>query len=118
MSFLLRRIKSIYYAFHGFVILIRKEASIQVQFTIAIFVTFTGFYFDISNTEWALQLIAIGLVMSLEGLNTAIEKLSDFVHPEHNSKIGILKDISAGAVFIAALIAVIVGLIIYIPKLS
>ena len=54
--------------------------------------------------------------MAIEGINTAVEKLADFVHPKHNEKIGFIKDISAGAVFIAAISAVIVGLLIYIPK--
>ena len=55
--------------------------------------------------------------MSVEGLNTAIEHLADFIHPEQHPKIGILKDVAAGAVFIAALIAIVVGSIIYVPKL-
>ena len=63
-----------------------------------------------------MQTFAIGLGMSIEGVNTAIEKLSDFIHPNHNPKIGVIKDISAGAVFIAATCAFIIGLIIYIPK--
>ena len=55
--------------------------------------------------------------MSVEGLNTAIEKIADFVHPEHHTKIGFIKDISAGAVFISAVSAIIIGLIIYLPKI-
>ena len=63
-----------------------------------------------------MQILAIGLVISIEGVNTAIEKLSDFIHPNHNPKIGIIKDVSAGAVFIAATCAFVIVLIIYIPK--
>ena len=55
--------------------------------------------------------------MGVEGLNTAIEEIADFVHPEHHPKIGRLKDIAAGAVGITALITIIVGCIIYIPKI-
>ena len=62
-----------------------------------------------------MQIFAIGLVMSVEGINTAIEEIADFVHPDFHNKIGFIKDVSAGAVFIAAVIAVIIGLIIYIP---
>ncbi|NQX84618.1 MAG: diacylglycerol kinase family protein [Flavobacteriaceae bacterium] len=116
-SFISHRIKSVGYAFKGALLLIATEASIQVQFTIGILMTFAGFYFNISTTEWMIQISVIGLVMSIEGINTAIEKLADFVHPEHHKKIGIIKDVSAGAVFIFAITAIVIGSIIYIPKL-
>lgn len=67
--------------------------------------------------EWICQLLAIGMVMGLEGINTAIEALSDYVQPERDSRIGHIKDISAGAVLIAAVVAGIVGLIIYLPRI-
>jgi diacylglycerol kinase (ATP) len=78
--------------------------------------TIAGFYFNISTTEWIFQIFAIGLVMSVEGLNTAVEKVADFIHPEYHEKIGFIKDIAAGAVFFSALTAVAVGLLIYLPK--
>ena len=115
-SYLLKRLKSIGYAFNGALLLLKTEASIQVQFVIAILVTLLGFYYDLSTTEWILQCLAIGLVMSIEGLNSALEAIADFVHPEKNTKIGRLKDMAAGAVFIAAIIAIIIGFIIYYPK--
>lgn len=98
-------------------ILLKTEASIQIQFFIAIVVTIAGFYFNISSTEWIMQSFAIGMVMSIEGVNTAIEAIADFVQPEYNKKIGVIKDIAAGAVFIAAIAATSIGLLIYIPKL-
>ena len=116
-SFLVIRIKSIVLAFKGAFILIRTESSIQIQVVIAIIVTIAGFYFDISRTEWILQTLCIGLVLSIEGINTVIEKLLDFIHPEHHQKIGLIKDVSAGAVLIAAITAIAVGLFIYIPKI-
>lgn len=79
--------------------------------------TFAGFYYDISVNEWIAQLLAIGLVMGIEGLNTAVEKISDYIQPEVDPKIGFIKDVSAGAVMIVSIIASIVGLIIYIPKI-
>ena len=116
-SFFINRLKSINYACKGAFLLIKTEASIQIQFAIAALVTVSGFYFEISPTEWMLQILAIGLVMSLEGLNTAVEKLADFIHPEDHEKIGFIKDIAAGAVFFAAIAAILVGLIIYCPRL-
>jgi diacylglycerol kinase (ATP) len=114
--FISNRFKSIRYAFKGALLLLKTEASIKIQFLIALIITALGFYFNISTTEWIIQILAIGLVMSIEGLNTAIEKISDFIHPEHNSKIGFIKDIAAGAVFIASIFAILIGCVIYLPK--
>ena len=115
--FIINRLKSVKYAFLGMLRLIKTEASIQIQFVIAIIVTVAGFYYSISNTEWIMQCLAIGMVMSIEGLNTAVEEVANFIHPNHHPKIGIIKDIAAGAVFIASIAASIIGLIIYIPKI-
>jgi diacylglycerol kinase (ATP) len=115
-SFIIQRIKAVKYAFNGFWILITSEHSIIAQMVIAIAITILGFIMNISQTEWLFQTTAIGLILVAESLNTAIEKLADFIHPEHHIKIGKIKDISAGAAFFAAIIAVIIGLIIYIPK--
>ena len=65
-SFINTRIKSITFAFKGAIYLIRTEASIQVQFVIAILVTGLGLYFNISKIEWFVQILAIGLVLSIE----------------------------------------------------
>ncbi len=116
-SFLVNRLKSVGYAYKGAVYLIRTEASVKIQVTLGLLVTLAGFYFNISRTEWILQVICIGMVISLEGVNTAIEYIADFVHPDLHSSIGRIKDIAAGAVFIGAVSAFIVALIIYIPKL-
>jgi len=67
--------------------------------------------------EWALISIVIAMVILSELLNTAIEKLADIVDPKHNELIGHVKDYSAGAVLISAIVSVIVGGLIFIPKL-
>lgn len=104
------------YAVLGAYKLISTEHSVMVQFSIGILMTIAGFYFEITSAEWMFQILAIGLVVSVEGLNTAIEKLADFVHPDFHTKIGFIKDIAAGAVFFSAMTAIAIGLIIYIPK--
>ncbi len=116
--FLVNRLKSVGYAYKGAILLLKTEASIKIQFFIAIMVTTAGFFFNISAIEWTIQLLATAMVMCAEGINTAIEAIADFIHPEHHKKIGIIKDIAAGAVFIAAFFASIIGLIIYLPKLG
>jgi diacylglycerol kinase (ATP) len=116
-SFLVNRLKSVGYAFKGAVYLIRTESSIKVQVFCAMAISIAGFYFDISRTEWLFQIAFIGLVIGLEGMNTAIESISDFIHPERHEAIGKIKDIAAGAVFIAAICAAIAALVIYVPKI-
>ena len=114
-SFLLNRLRSFKFAFRGAWLLIRHEPSVQVQFTIAIVVTVAGFFFNISRTEWLFQCLSIGLVMGVEGVNTAIEKIADFIHPDYHIKIGLIKDVAAGAVTFTAISAAIMGIIIYAP---
>ena len=114
-TFFTGRLKSVTYAFKGAVKLITTEHSIMVQFSLGILMTIAGFYFGITATQWLFQTLAIGLVMSIEGLNTAVEKIADFIHPNYHERIGFIKDIAAGAVFFAALTAIAIGLIIYLP---
>lgn len=115
-SFISGRLKSVSFAVKGAIKLITTEHSIMVQSCIGILMIIAGFYFKINTTEWLFQTLSIGLVLSIEGLNTAIEKIADFVHPDYHSKIGFIKDISAGAVLFAAFTAIAIGLIIYVPK--
>lgn len=116
-SFLVNRFKSVRYAFNGALYLCKTEPSIKIQLFIAVFVTIAGFYFDISRTEWLFQVAMIGLVLSIEGINTAVEYIADFVHPDLHESIGRIKDIAAGAVFLASIAATIVAIIIYYPKI-
>ena len=113
---ILDRIKAVKFAAKGFWILITTEKSIITEVIIGIIMTIIGFLMNISTTEWILQIFAIGIVLVAEALNTAIEKIADFIHPDYHKKIEFIKDISAGAAFFAAIIALIIGLIIYIPK--
>ena len=115
-GFVKGRIKSLKFAVKGVWLLITTEHSIMVQMAIAILITFVGWWMDISKTEWLFQILAIGLVLVAESLNTAIEKICDFIHPDYDERIGFIKDISAGAVTFAAIAAIIAGLIIYLPK--
>jgi len=115
-NFLKGRIRSLGFALKGMWLLLTTEDSIKVQFSIAILIIIAGFYFDISTTEWMIQLLAIGLVLVAESLNTAIEKVADFIHPDYHEKIGFIKDIAAGGPSFAAIISLCISGIIYIPK--
>ena len=117
-TFLTGRLKSFKYAFVGAYKLITTEHSIMAQFILAILITLAGIYFDISRIDWMFQTFSIGLVLSIEGLNTAVEKVADFIHPDYHTRIGFIKDIAAGAVCFAAINAIIIGIFIYYPYFS
>jgi diacylglycerol kinase (ATP) len=114
-TFVTGRFKSVGFALKGAIKLITTEHSVMVQTSLGVILTITGFVVGISHTDWLFQTFAIGLVLSIEGLNTAIEKVADFIHPDYHERIGFIKDIAAGAVFFAAITAIIIGLIIYVP---
>ncbi len=116
-SFLKNRLKSVGFALRGALLLVRTEASIQVQVCIAIVMTAAGSYFEISKMEWIMQILTIAMILSVEGLNTAVEKIADYIQPEYDEKIGFIKDISAGAVMVISIAASIIGLLIYLPKI-
>ncbi|KIX22437.1 diacylglycerol kinase [Flavobacterium sp. 316] len=116
-TFFTGRLKSMAFAIKGAFKLLTTEHSVMVQSSLALLVTIAGFYFNITKVEWLIQTLAIGLVLSIEGLNTAVEKIADFIHPDYHERIGFIKDIAAGAVLFAAFTAIIIGGIIYIPYL-
>ncbi len=111
------RLKSMGFALKGAIKLITTEHSVMVQSSLAVIMIIAGFYFEITRIEWMFQILVFGLVLAVEGLNTAVEKIADFIHPEYHERIGFIKDIAAGAVFFAAMTAIAVGCIIYFPYL-
>ena len=115
-SFITGRLKSVGFAVKGAFKLITTEHSVMVQFSLAIIMIIAGFYFDIDRYEWMMQILAFGLVLGIESMNTGIEKIADFVHPEFHNRIGFIKDIAAGGVLFAAIAAIVIGLLIYVPK--
>jgi diacylglycerol kinase (ATP) len=117
-TFFTGRFKSMGFALRGAIKLVTTEHSVMVQTTIGALMVIAGFYFNISHEEWLIQTLAIGLVLGIEGLNTAVEKVADFIHPEYHERIGFIKDIAAGAVFFAAMTAIAIACIIYIPKFN
>ncbi|MRJ10968.1 diacylglycerol kinase family protein [Ornithobacterium rhinotracheale] len=116
IHFIKNRIKSIGFAIEGFLTLI-KEPNVKVHIFASILVIIFGFYFEITTVEWGIIIFCIALVLSLEAINTAIENIADFISPQKNNKIKIIKDVSATAVLIVAIGTFIIGLIIFIPKI-
>ncbi|UAM98979.1 diacylglycerol kinase family protein [Polaribacter litorisediminis] len=117
-GFIRGRIRSLKFALRGMWILMTTEDSIKAQLFFALIASIMGFYFDISATEWSIQILVIGLVLVAEAANSAVEEVADFIHPEYHKKIGLIKDIAAGAPSFAAIISLIIAGIIYIPKIA
>ena len=114
---LAKRISSFKYAFKGMYELVLSEPNAQIHFVAAIVAVTCGFFFGLTATEWSLVVFAIAIVFAAEAFNTVIEKLVDHFFPEYHETARIAKDISAGAVLFCAIGALIVGLIIFIPKI-
>lgn len=111
------QIKSFDYAFQGILYFIKTQHNAWIHLISAIIVIVFGFIYKLNITEWCLITFAIGLVLSLEIINTALEYVSDLVSPEKNLKVKRIKDMAAGGVLISAITAAIIGLIIFIPKI-
>lgn len=113
-----KRIRSFRYAFNGIRLLITKEHNAWIHCFAAISVVIAGAILGLSRMEWVAVVIVIGAVLAAEAVNSSIEALADLVSPEYNEAIKRTKDLAAGAVLLTAIAAAIVGLIIFIPKIS
>lgn len=105
------------FAFNGLAYTFRTQLNFKVEVLGAILVIGLGCFLELNTSEWLWVLSAITLVLLSELANTAIETLVDLVSPKFNPKAGIVKDIFAGVVLLAAFYALIVGILILVPKL-
>ncbi len=110
-------IKSLSYALNGIIVSI-SEKHIRIHLAMMICVIAAGFYFNITQTEWLICCLLFGLVISLEIINTAIEKIVNIISPEKNDEAGKIKDLAAGAVLVAAITAAICGALIFSKYLT
>ena len=104
--------RSFSYALNGVRIAL-EEKHVRVHLVIAVLVSAAGFCFRITPTEWLICLLLFGLVLGLEIINTAIERLVDMVQPDWHEKAGRIKDLAAGAVLCAGVFAAICGILIF-----
>lgn len=109
--------KSFGYAFAGIFAVVTKERNMKIHCAAVVCVMIAGLVFHISPIEWCICLTLFGLVMALEMVNTAVEAVVDLVTEERMPLAKLAKDAAAGAVLIAAIMAAIAGMIIFIPKL-
>ncbi len=111
------RFGSFRFAFKGLLALLKDEHNSRIHLLSALAVIAAGIVLKISMPEWCLIIIVIGLVFMAELLNTALEEMSDIIDPEWNEKIRKVKDYAAAAVLISAIVSVVVGGLIFIPKI-
>jgi diacylglycerol kinase len=109
-------IKSFKYAFNGIMQCCFTERNFKTQIILAAIAMLFGFYFNLTRNEWIIILMCSSIVLSMELINTAIEKLSDHVCPTINPEIKMVKDMAAGAVLISSVLSFIAGAIIFLPK--
>lgn len=112
----MRLIKSFSFAING-LRLCWREPNFKIHLLVSVLVLAMGYWLRISAQEWMVVLLCMGLVLSLEMLNTAIEHLCNILHPSHHPEIKLVKDVSAAAVLLGAAISVCCGAIIFLPKL-
>lgn len=108
---------NIKYALKGIQICLKNESNFRIHIAAGAVATFAGYYYKISETEWIIQTLCIGLIIFAEAVNTAIEELVDLVSPDWNKQAGIVKDVASGAVLLLSIFVLICGVIIYWGKL-
>ncbi len=114
---LTKRIKSFVYAFNGLSVLLREEHNFRIHLVATLVVFLAAIYFQLSTIESVLLVLTVGFVLVAEAFNSAIENIADFISSEKHEKIKRIKDIAAAAVFISALAALSIGLLIFVPKI-
>lgn len=112
-----RLFNSFKYAFNGFKSAFKTEQNLEIHILISIVVVIMGFIFKISLIEWCICLSLFALVIGAELMNTALEHTIDLLEPHYNESAKIVKDTSASFVLVFAILSVIIGSIIFIPKI-
>jgi undecaprenol kinase/diacylglycerol kinase (ATP) len=114
---MIKLLKSFGYAIKGMFLALKDQQNMRIHLAAILTVTAAGIYFGLSAIEWAIIALTIGFVISAEMINTALEELVDFVSPEHHTRAGKIKDIAAGAVLVAAIVATVVAVYIFGNKI-
>jgi diacylglycerol kinase len=112
-----RLLKSFKYALLGLKKVFLEEQNFRIHAIIALLVIILGFYFHITVLEWIIVILLIALILILEIINSIFERLLDLLKPRIHEYVGDIKDMTAAVVFVGAIIAVIIGLIIFLPHI-
>ncbi len=112
-----QRVLSFKYAYEGIVAALKEEPNLKIHIIIALAIIVLGWFLNISRLEWLILTLTIGVVISVELTNTAIEALVDSFTSENHPGAKKAKDISAGAVLVVSVMAVVIGLMVFLPYL-
>ena len=112
-----KRIRSFGYAFNGLRIIFIEEPNARIHLVAILSVMIAGYWLKVSIMEWISLVLVIGMVITLEIVNTAIENICNFISPDKHDMIKKIKDLSAAAVLVSAIIAFIIGVLIFLPKI-
>ncbi len=112
-----KRLRSFIFAIKGVKWLLKTQHNAWIHLFATVVVIAAGFWFSLTAVEWALVALAIGFVFAAETFNTAIEMLVDKISPDYDAMAGRIKDLAAGAVLLAALTAVVVGIMVFGRKI-
>ena len=110
-------LNSVRYALNGLTWFLRHERNGRLEFVITLITVAMGVWLHISMTEWCLVMLCIALIIAGEMINTSIERVADFMTREQHPEIGLIKDLAAGAVLVLSVIAAMIGLLIFAPKI-
>ncbi|MFP7169699.1 diacylglycerol kinase family protein [Terribacillus sp. 7520-G] len=105
------------YAWNGIRWTFLRERNFRIHTIAAVMALLAGFVFRIGTAQWAAILLSIGFVIATEMINTVVELAMDHLSPEQSRTVGLIKDIAAGAVLIAAMTAIFVGLVVFVPEI-
>lgn len=112
-----KQLSSFKYAWNGIVYFLRYGNNARIQSAAAVLATGMGYALGLSRGEWISVILCCALVLSLEMINTAIEKTCDLITTEYNPLVKIIKDVAAGAVLLSAVASLVIGIIIFFPKI-
>ncbi len=110
-------LRSVRHAVRGIAFALVRERNFQIECGIAIGVLLFALFLPLLPSEWAILLLVIGWVLTLELFNTVIERILDIVKPNVHPYVRVVKDMAAGAVLIASVLAVLIGIFIFLPHL-
>lgn len=105
------------HAWRGLIKVIQQEHNFKIHMFSALIVILFGFILSVSRLEWIMLLLTMSSVLVAEMFNSAVERLIDYLKPEWHPQAKNIKDIAAGAVFLTAFFAVLIGLLIFLPKI-
>lgn len=105
------------FAWNGLIEIVKSERNFRIHLLATIIAVLLGVLVKLSQIEWIIIILVIGIVLVAETTNTAVEKLIDYLKPDIHPSAKITKDIAAGAVLIAAVMAFIIGCMIFLPKM-